>query len=125
MNVSSYKLNLYKANNMIDIVYQNGIKGYKLTSKAKKIMSKMYGLKRSYMYKSIRHCSKLQEIYLNIDLQRYKWITESEALAIINDRIDLSYNYNQKIFNSLDISTVDEKIVYHVTNISTSIYIIY
>ena len=74
-------------------------------------MSKKYGLKRSYMYKSIRHCSKLQEIYLNIDLQRYKWITESEALAIINDRIDLSYNYNQKIFNCLDISPVDAIIV--------------
>lgn len=124
MNVSSYKLNLYKANNMINIVYQNGIKGYKLTAKAKKVMSKKYGLKRSYMYKSIRHCSKLQEIYLNIDLQRYKWITESEALAIINDRIDLSYNYNQKTFNCLDISPVDAIIVDRETNIAYGIEII-
>ena len=124
MNVSSYKLNLYKANNMIDIVYQNGIKGYKLTSKAKKIMSKMYGLKRSYMYKSIRHCSKLQEIYLNLDLQRYKWITESEALYLINNKIDSLDKYNRKALNYDSISPVDAILVDRKTNVAYGIEII-
>lgn len=124
MNVSSYRINLYRENDIIELVYEKGNKGYKLTSKAKKIMSKKYGLKNSYTYRSIRHCSKLQEIYLNIDLQRYKWITETEALLIMNDRINLSYKYNQRTLNYLDISPVDAIIVDRETNTAYGIEII-
>lgn len=124
MKVSNYRINLYRENDIIELVYENGNKGYKLTPKAKKIMSKKYGLKNSYIYRSIRHCSKLQEIYLNIDLQRYKWITETEALVIMNDRIDLSYNYNQKTLNYLDISPVDAILVDRETNVAYGIEII-
>lgn len=124
MNVSSYRINLYRENDIIALVYENGNKGYKLTPKAKKVMSKKYGLKYSYIYRSIRHCSKLEEIYLNIDLQRYKWITETEALEIMKDRIDLQYNYNNKIFNYLDISPVDAILVDRETNIAYGIEII-
>ena len=38
MNVSSYRINLYRENDIIELVYEKGNKGYKLTSKAKKIM---------------------------------------------------------------------------------------
>ena len=110
MKVSRYKLNLYRVNNLIDVVYENGIKGYKLTSKSKKIMSKKYGLKKSYTYRSIRHCSKLQEIYLNLNLERYKWITENEALSLI-EIISPSYrerdlNKKEKFLNILDIEAI-------------------
>ena len=124
MKVSSYKLNLYKVNNMIDVVYENGIKGYKLTSKSKKIMSKKYGLKKSYTYRSIRHCSKLQEIYLNLDLERYKWITENEALLLINDKINLSCKYNKRALIYVDISPVDAIVVDRETNVAYGIEII-
>lgn len=124
MNVSSYRINLYIENNILELAYENGNKGYKLTPKAKKIMSKKYGLKNSYTYKSIRHCSKLQEIYLNIDLQRYKWITETEALLILNNRINISDSYDKSILNYIDISPVDAIIVDRETNIAYGIEII-
>ena len=93
MKISKYKLKIYRQYNLIDVVYENGVKGYKLTSKAKNIMAKFYGLKRSYTFRSIRHCSKLQEIYLNLDLERYQWITESEAIDLLNNKVNSADNY--------------------------------
>lgn len=121
MNISKYKINLYKKMCMIEPVYENGKTGYKLTTKSKKIMSKKYGLKKSYTYRSIRHCGKLQEIYLNLDLERYKWITESEALDLINDKVDLSLI---KGISYSGISTVDAIVVDRETNVAYGIEII-
>lgn len=124
MNISKYKINLYKKMCMIEPVYENGKLGYKLTTKSKKFMSKKYGLKRSYTYRSIRHCSKLQEVYLNLDLKRYEWITESEALALINDKVDLSCKYNKKGIRYASISPVDAIVVDRETNVAYGIEII-
>lgn len=93
MKISNDSITTYKRNNLIDTVYENGQKGYKLTNKSKKIISKLYGLKRSYRYRSINHCSKLQEIYLNLDLERYKWITENEFIDSFGNNINYIYIY--------------------------------
>ena len=114
MNISSYKLNKYVSNNMIQVVFEDGIRGYKLTSKSKNILSKKYGLNKNYIFRSIKHCSKLQEIYLNLDLNRYKWITESEALNLIN----------KKEYNLLNISPVDAIIVDCETNVMYGIEVV-
>ena len=124
MKVSSYRLKLYRDNNMIDIVYENRKKGYRLTTKAKKIMSKMYGLKRSYTYRSINHCSKLQEIYLNLDLERYEWITESEAIDLLRNKASLYTSYYKDKVNFRDISPVDAVIVDHETNVLYGIEVV-
>ena len=124
MKVSSYRINLYKENNMIDTVYENGNRGYKITSKAKKIMSKMYGLKRSYTYRSINHCSKLQQIYLNLDLERYKWITESEAIDLFRKKMNLNNMCNYKNINYMNISPVDAILVDRETNVLYGIEIV-
>lgn len=124
MNISKYKINLYKKMCMIEPVYENGRFGYKLTTKSKRIISKRYGLKRSYTYRSIRHCSKLQEVYLNLDLERYKWITESECLALINDKLDLSFKYDKIGISYINISPVDAIIVDCETNVAYGIEII-
>lgn len=115
MSISKYKINSYKKMCMIEPVYENGKIGYKLTNKAKKFIYRKYGLKKSYTYRSINHCSKLQEIYLNIDLKKYKWITESEALDLINNKDKINY---------ISISPVDAIIVDRETNISYGIEII-
>lgn len=124
MKISNYKINLYKKNNFIDAVYENGKKGYKLTNKSKKMMSKLYGLKRSYTYRSISHCSKLQEIYLNLNLERYKWITESEAMDLLNNKVNSVDNYYSNEINSIDISPVDAIIVDLETNVSYGIEVV-
>lgn len=118
MNISKYKINLYKKMCLIELVYENGKKGYKLTNKSKKIMSKKYGLKKSYVYRSIRHCSKLQEIYLNLDLERYRWLTENEALDLINDKAYLSERGHVRV------SPVDAIVVDRETHIAYGIEII-
>lgn len=123
MKISKYKLKIYKENNLIDIVYENGKKGYKLTSKAKNIMSKFYGLKKSYTFRSIRHCSKLQEIYLNVNLERYQWITESEAIELLNNKVDLVDDYYEKIKLN-EISPVDAILVDTKTNILYGIEVV-
>lgn len=123
MKITKYKLKIYKENNLIDIVYENGVKGYKLTSKAKNMMSKFYGLKKSYTFRSIRHCSKLQEIYLNINLERYQWITESEAIDLLNNKVNLVGNYYEKIKLN-DISPVDAILVDTKKNILYGIEIV-
>lgn len=124
MKISKYKLNLYKAQNLIEPVYENGKKGYKLTIRAKKIMSKLYGLKRSYTYRSINHCSKLQEIYLNLNLERYEWITESEALELLNKKVNLIDNYYDRKVMYRDISPVDAIIVDRETNVLYGIEVV-
>ena len=120
MKISNYKINLYKKNNFIDAVYENGKKGYKLTNKSKKMISKLYGLKRSYTYRSINHCGKLQEIYLNLDLERYKWITESEAMDLLNNKVNSVYNNK----NFKDISPVDAIIFDLETNVLYGIEVV-
>ena len=124
MNISKYKINLYKKRGMIELVYDNGKFGYKLTNKSKKIISKKYGLRRSYTYRSIRHCSKLEEIYLNLDLKKYKWLTESEAIDLMKDRIDLSFKYDEKYRSYNSISPVDAILINRETNIVYGIEII-
>lgn len=124
MKISRYKLNLYKQQNLIEVVYESGNKGYKLTAKAKKIISKLYGLKRSYTYRSISHCSKLQEIYLNLNLERYEWITESEALDLFNKKVNLIDNYYDEKVKSMDISPVDAIIVDLETNVLYGIEVV-
>ncbi|MCE9676014.1 hypothetical protein LPC27_09565 [Paraclostridium bifermentans] len=109
---------------MIDTVYENGDRGYKLTSKAKKIMSKMYGLKRSYTYRSINHCSKLQQIYLNLDLERYKWITESEAIDLFIKKMNLNDMCNDRNVNYMNISPIDAIIVDRKTNVLYGIEVV-
>ena len=113
MKISKYKLKKYKENNLIDIAYENGKKGYKLTSKAKSIMAKFYGLKKSYTFRSIKHCSKLQHIYLNVDLDRYQWITENEAVDLLNNKLDLTDDYYEKVklkeISPVDVILVDTK----------------
>jgi hypothetical protein len=110
MNISDYRINLYIKNGLIRPVIENNVKGYILTSKAKKIIAKRYGLKRSYNYKSIRHCGKLQEIYLNLDLSKYKWITESEIIDLTNEKILSLTNYKE-IELYKNIASIDAIIV--------------
>lgn len=123
MKISKYKLKIYRQYNLIDVVYENGAKGYKLTSKAKNIMSKFYGLKRSYTFRSIRHCSKLQEIYLNVDLERYQWITESEAIDLLNNKVNSVDNYYERMKLN-NISPVDAILVDTKTNILYAIEVV-
>ena len=61
---------------------------------------------------------------MNIDLQRYKWITESEALHLINNKIDLLDKYNRKVVDYTSISPVDAILVDRETNVAYGIEII-
>ena len=107
MNISNYKLKSYEDRGLIEKVYENRTAGYKLTAKAKKLIYKRYGLKRSYTYRSIRYCSKLQEIYLNINFKKYEWKTENEA----KDLLEIKPIQNDLNNRNGNVSAVDAIIV--------------